>query len=143
MSSQFIGRGEMLAKHILFRLIPCVGVEMQVPVTTLLHGNLFGYDEEIIKHKFDLVVRRWDGQRDIVVEVNYKHKEKAARKASQIFEPMVHEAGMDYCTIDDYDCRSRGLFWRNAKDEHLVVTWDDYRDVMDSLEKAGINPPER
>jgi hypothetical protein len=142
MSNQFIGRGEMLAKHILFRLIPCVVVEMQVNITKLLQG-MEGYDEEILNHNFDLVVRRFDIHRDIVVEVNYKHKEKAAKKSRQIFEPLLTANGYDYCTIDDYDCRKRGLFWRNTKGEHLVVSWDDYRDVIDSLEKAGVNPPEK
>jgi len=131
----------MLAKHILFRLIPCIGVEMQVPITKLF--PMEGYDQEIRNHKFDLVVRRFDIHRDIVVEVNYKHKEKAARKYRQIFAPLMAQYGYDFCTIDDYDCRQRGLFWRNSKGEHLVVTWDDYRDVIDSLEKAGVNPPEK
>jgi len=132
----------MLAKHILFRIIPCVGVEMQVPILKLMPG-LQGYDQEILNHKFDVVVRRFEIHRDIVVEVNYKHKEKAAMKYRLIFAPLLKSNGYDFVTIDDYDCRPRGLFWQNSKGDHMVVTWDDYRDVIDSLEKAGVNPPEK
>jgi len=138
--SQYIGRGEVLAKKILLRLIDCTGIQGQVPIKDLLWGSqLVILDPEILKHKFDWVLRR-NGGKDIVIEVNYKHKEKASRKWRQIFAPLLQQNGFDLLVINDWDCRPRGLFWLNTAGKHLVITWDDFRDVMDALETCGINP---
>jgi len=139
-SDKFIGRGEILTKKVLLRLINCIGIQGQVNLKHIILPEAFEVlDPEIQKHNFDLVLRRTHGK-DLVIEVNYKHKEKAARKSRQIFEPLCISAGYEYVTIDDYDCRKRGIFWLNTAKKHLVITWDDFRDIIDSLEKAGVNP---
>lgn len=140
MSNNFIGRGEILTKKVLLRLINCIGIQGQVNIKHIILPEYYEVlDPEIQNHNFDLVLRRTHGK-DIVIEVNYRHKEKAARKSRQIFEPMVKSAGYEYLTIDDYDCRKRGIFWLSTDKKHLAVTWEDFRDIIDSLEKAGINP---
>ncbi len=141
MSDQkYIGRGEKLTKKILLRLINCIGIQEQVNIKQVVMPEDFEVlDPEVQNHNFDLVLRR-NGGKDIVIEVNYKHKEKAASKARQIFEPLCISAGYEYVTIDDYDCRKRGIFWLNSERKHLVVTWEDFRDLIDSLEKSGVNP---
>jgi len=140
MSERFIGRGEVLTKKILLRLINCIGIQGQVNIKHIVLPEEYEVlDPEIQNHNFDLVLRRTHGK-DIVIEVNYKHKEKAATKSRQIFEPLLISAGYEYVTIDDYDCRKRGIFWLSSERKHLVVTWDDFRDIIDSLEKCGVNP---
>lgn len=134
---QFIGRGEVLSKNILAKLLDCRYIDAQVNIRSLIGWMQYDMlDSEIKKHNFDLVIGR-NRAKDIVVEVNYKHKEKAARKWRQIFVPLLQKAGCDYMTIDDYDCRS--LFKLNSKKEH-ARSWDDERDVIDALEKAGVKP---
>ena len=142
--SQFIGRGELLVKKILFRLVECIGVQGQVPLNSIVLPEDYAIlDQEVKNHKFDLVIRRTH-EKDVVVEVNYKHKEKAARKWRQIFTPLIENAEYDYVTIDEWDCRSSlektlGLFHLNSKKEH-TRSWNDERDVIDALEKAGVQP---
>jgi len=138
--SQYIGRGELLVKKIMLRLINCIGIQGQVNIKHIVLPEEFELlDPEIQNHNFDFVLRRNSGK-DIVIEVNYHHKEKAAKKWRLIFEPLLVSAGYDYLVINDWDCRKHGLFWLNSKHKHLVVTWDDLRDVMDALETCGINP---
>ena len=138
--SDFIGRGEVIASKILFRLVDCVGLQGQVNIQNIILPEDYAIlDQEVKNHNFDFIMRR-TSKPDVVIEINYKHKEKAAKKWSKIFIPLIEKAGYDYMTIDDYDCRKRGLFWLNSKGKHLAITWDDYRDVIDSLETAGINP---
>ena len=98
-------------------------------------------DQEIKNHKFDFVIYR---KTDIIVlEVNYKHGPKAAQKWVDIFIPLLKSSTkfghlkIIPITIDDYDCRS--LFNLNSKKQHKI-TWDDYRDIIDALEKAGVKP---
>jgi len=140
LSSPFIGRGEWLARKILLKLVECVGIQGQVNIRNIILPEDYELlDQEIRNHNFDLVIRRSE-KPDIVVEVNYMHKEKASRKTRQIFEPLVFSAGLEYVNINHWDCRQRGLFWINSKKQHLAITWDDFRDVQDALETAGINP---
>jgi len=137
--SQYVGRGELLSKKILLQLLSCVGIQGQVNIKNIvLPEDYHILDQEIKNHNFDWVVRRTNTP-DIVVEVNYGHKEKAAQKWRQIFVPMIIKAGLLYMTIDDYDCRDKGLFYLNSKKEHKL-SWDDHRDIIDSLEKAEIPP---
>jgi len=137
--SQYIGRGELPSKKILLKLLPCVGIQGQVNIKDVVLPEDYAIlDQEIKNHNFDWVVRRTNLP-DIVIEVNYSHKEKAARKWRQIFVPMIKRAGILYMTIDDYDCRAKGLFYLNSKKEHHI-SWDDYRDIIDSFEKVGISP---
>lgn len=137
--SQYVGRGELLSKKILLKLLPCIGIQGQVNIKdVVLPEDYIILDQEIKNHNFDWVVRRTNTP-DIVVEVNYGHKEKAARKWRLIFVPMIKRAGLLYMTIDDYDCRAKGLFYLDSKKEHKL-SWDDHRDIIDSLEKAEISP---
>lgn len=139
-NSQFIGRGEVIAKKILLKSIDCIGIEGQVNIRKIILPEDYEFiDQEIKNHNFDWVIRRTN-KPDIVVEINYKHKEKAAYKWRNIFIPMITNAGYYHLAINDWDCRPRGLFWLNTKKKHLAVTWDDFRDVQDALETHGINP---
>ena len=139
MSTQFVGRGEELSRNIFWKLLDCEHIVAQVNICFIIDPNEYTLlDTEIQKHNFDFVIRRKQ-HKDIVVEVNYKHKEKASRKWRQIFIPLIIQAGYDYMTIDDYDCREKGIFHLDSKNRHKP-SWDDYRDVIDSLEKAGISP---
>jgi len=79
-------------------------------------------------------------RKSIVVEINYKHKEKAARKWHNVFIPLLINSGFDYLTINDYDCRKRGLFYLDGDQQHEQITWEDFRDVIDALEMAGMAP---
>jgi len=73
----------------------------------------------------------------IIVEVNFKHGEKAARKWLRIFVPLIKKYGRIPVTIDDHDCRH--LFQLDNHRQHRLK-WDDFRDIIDSLEKAGVKP---
>jgi len=138
--SQYIGRGEELAKKILVKLLKPVNVRAQVPLESITLPKEFEIlDPEIKKHKFDFVFFCLD-RRNIVVEVNYKHGTKATKKWHQVFIPLLVNADFDYLTINDYDCRKHGLFWLDGEKTHGGITWEDYRDVIDALEIAGIYP---
>ena len=140
MMSQFIGRGEARSQRIIWKLLSCEEINEQVNITLLIPlSELKCLDPEILQHNFDFVIKRPMGKPAIVVEVNYKHKEKAARKWRQIFAPLLKQSGYEFITIDDYDCRDKGLFYLNSKKEHKI-SWDDYRDIIDALEKGGIFP---
>jgi len=142
---RYIGRGEVLSQKIIWKLLSCVEIYEQVNITKLITlSELKDLDPEILKHNFDFVIKRPMNKPDIVVEVNYGHKEKAAKKWRLIFVPLLKKYGYDFMTIDDYDCRSslpgeKGLFHLNSKKEH-EPSWNDWRDIIDSLEKAGIKP---
>lgn len=137
--SQSVGRGELLSKKILLKLLPCIGIQGQVNIKdVVLPEDYHILDQEIKNHNFDYVMRRTN-KLDIVIEINYGHKEKAAQKWRLIFVPMIKKAGLLYMTVDDYDCRDKGLFYLNSKKEHHI-SWDDHRDIIDSFEKAGISP---
>lgn len=138
--NDFVGRGELIAKKIFLKLINCKGIMAQVGMRfVVLPEDYKILDPEIQKHKFDFVLLLYNAK-NIVVEINYKHKEKAAKKWSNIFVPLLEKAGYDYVTVSDYNCREHGLFWLNSKKEHGNITWDDFRDIIDSLEIAGIAP---
>jgi len=138
--SKYIGRGELIAKKILVKLLKPMNVRAQVSLESLTHANEFAIlDPEIKKHKFDFVFFCLD-RKSIVVEINYHHKEKAARKWNNIFIPLLINSGFDYLAINDYDCRNGGLFWLDKVKKHDVVTWKDFKDVIDALDVAGIKP---
>jgi hypothetical protein len=133
--SQFIGRGENLSIKILLRLFPYSKIESQVPISKVITPEQYhSLDEVYKKHKFDFFI---DINKWLAVEVNYKHGNKAAEKWANVFLPLLKKNGLLGMTIDDYDCRT--LFKLNSKKEHKV-TWDDFRDIIDALEKAGIKP---
>ena len=131
MSEQFIGKGEKLVYKILDNPWGIEGVRPQVNISRVLPKDEFDLlDEEIQKHNFDfLCIRR--NLKHIIVEVNYKHKEKAAQKARQIFKPLLEKYEYDYLTIDDYDCES--IFKPHSK-----PTYKDIIDMTNQFKKAGI-----
>ena len=132
----YIGRGESLAKLILSNLLRNVTIKQQVHVSNLVSKEDYNsLDEVYQKHKFDLVIYRSDTI--IVIEVNYKHGDILCKKWNRIFEPLLRKNKIIPVTIDDYNCRN--LFKLDAKKQHSL-TWDDYRDVIDSLQMANIHP---
>lgn len=141
--SQFIGRGEVLVQQILSRFYPHCDVTTQVPIGELISKLLSDeYGEEFTKHKVDIVADIVNAQaqkQTLVIEVNYKHKEKAAKKWRTTFAPDLTANDKTPVTIDDYDCREKGIFYLNTKKQHQL-SWDDFRDVIDQLEKAGVQP---
>lgn len=145
----FIGRAEKLTERILSRLFLKSEILRQVPISKLITSEDFAeYGEEFANHTCDLVFNVMNSrceQQTLVIEVNYQHKEKAAGKWRRTFEPDIKRAGNFPVTFDNWDCRSsipktKGLFYLNSKNEHGPITWNDFRDVQDQLEKAGVFP---
>ena len=140
--SQFVGRGEKLTERIISRLFRNTEIHRQVPISKLIKNEDFiEYGEEFSKHKCDLVIRVVSASgkiENLVIEVNYKHREKAAKKWSNTFAPDILRNNNYPVTIDDYDTRS--LFKQNSKKQHGPITWTDFRDVIDQLEKAEVEP---
>ena len=130
---QFIGRAEPEVQLILSRLFPKAIIKTQVPITELiLPEEAAVLDQEVLNHKCDLTVQT--GNQYLVVEVNYGHKEKAAIKWSKIFAPSLKRTGKIAVTIDDYDCTH--LFKKGINGH--TMTWDDFHDVINQLQKAGV-----
>lgn len=134
----FIGRAEPEVKFILNRLLAPKIILEQVLLYYLIPKSEYEIlDKEIKQHKFDLVVHKQDGKK-IVVEVNYKHKEKAAKKWRIIFEPMLQKYGHETLTIKDYECES--LFKPLDYSKHKL-SWDDTIDVCNALKLSNISFP--
>jgi hypothetical protein len=132
----FIGRGEIETKRILEALFPKSIVSAQVPIERLIDSNEYSkLDQEIKNHKFDLVV--YNGPNVLVVEVNYKHKEKAAKKWSNIFTNLLIDAHKIPVTIDDYNCE---YLFSDSKRLKQKNPWGSYIDVIRELQRQGINP---
>ncbi|KKN76235.1 hypothetical protein LCGC14_0372610 [marine sediment metagenome] len=140
--SNFIGRGEIRSLDIFNRLFYGISNRQQVNIKEIILAEDYEVlDQEIKNHNFDLVLYPHSKSlgKNTVIEINYKHKEKIAAKLRRVIIPLVVKAGYQYLEVNDWDCRERGLFWLNSKKEH-IVTWDDYRDIIDALETAGIIP---
>lgn len=128
----FIGRAEPEVEHILKKLFD-TRIVSQLPLKSLIPKSVFdSLDEEIQKHKFDLYLY----DQHMVVEVNYKHKEKAARKWRTIFEPLLRKYNIKTLTIHDYECES--LFEPADYSKH-VLSWDDIIDVINALKTQNIS----
>lgn len=135
MSLDFIGRGEVETKKILQALFPKATVSAQVPIGRLIESEDFEQlDEEFQKHKCDLVV--YNGPFIMVVEVNYKHKEKAARKWN-IFEKLLKKAQRIPVTISDYNCE---YLFSDSSRLRKKNPWGSYYDIIRELERQGITP---
>ena len=132
-SVSFIGRAEPEVELILSKLFPKAIIQTQVPITELiLPEEAAVLDQEVLNHKCDMTVQT--GNQYLVVEVNYGHKEKAARKWSEIFGPALKRTHKIPVTIDDYDCThifQKGMYGHK-------MTWMDFTDVINQLEKAGV-----
>lgn len=132
----FIGRGEEEVKNVLQALFPKAKIEAQVPIEKLISSNDYRFlDQEIKNHKFDLVV--YLGRSTLVVEVNYKHKEKAAKKWSNIFVRNLINSGKIPITIDDYNC---DYLFSDSKRLKNNKKWGVFIDVINELERQGIAP---
>lgn len=135
----FIGRAEPEVELILSRLLDAKLIKTQVPLRSLINDSeYFTLNEEVQKHKFDMIIYRHSRDPIIVVEVNYKHKEKAAKKWRTIFEPMLKKYGHETLTINDYECDH--LFKPQDYSKHQL-TWDDTIDVCNALKLSNISFP--
>lgn len=136
MDNPYIGRAEPEVLQILEKIFPGVLIIPQYPIRKLIPWSWYnGLGEETKKHKFDFVVctDSW-----LVIEVNYKHGEKAAKKWRQIFAPMIEELS-NPCTIpvtiDDYECLT---LFKHTKTNHKKLRKSDYEDVINALKTAGV-----
>lgn len=135
--SRFIGRGESRAREILTRLLATQRILGQVPLKEIIpYQDWVILGPEHNQHKFDLVKFN-ENNRHVVIEINYKHGNGAAVKWNEVYKPLLEKYGHIPVTIDDWDCRH--LFQETKKKGH-ADSWDDYRDVIDALEKAGVKP---
>lgn len=133
----FIGRAEPEVEFILTRLLDASLIKTQVPLRSLINDSeYFTLSEEVQKHKFDMIIYRRAKDPILVVEVNYKHKEKAAKKWRTIFEPMLKRYGHQTLTINDYECDH--LFQPQDYSKHKL-SWRDVVDVCYALELSNIS----
>ena len=131
----FIGRGENEVKKILQALFPTADISAQVPIELLIRMKDFEIlDQEFKNHKFDLVL--YNGPNILVIEVNYKHKEKAAKKWSNIFTNLLINSGKIPVTIEDYNCE---FLFSDSKRLKQKNPWGPYLDVIRELARQGIN----
>lgn len=135
-STNFIGRGEVQTKKILQILFPKGIIKTQVPIKLLISNQEYEFlDQEIKNHKFDMVV--YNGTHTLVVEVNYKHREKAARKWRQIFTKLIIDNGLLPVTINDYNCDYLFSDSIILKKKH---PWGAHLDIIRELQAQGITP---
>lgn len=128
--SNFVGRAEHEVKFILNRILNPKIILEQVPLYYLIPKAEYQIlDKEIKQHKFDLAVHKHNGKK-IIVEVNYKHGEKAARKWSEIFVPMLQKQGHETLAIHDYECNY--LFKPQDYSKHKL-TYYDFVDVLNAM----------
>lgn len=128
--TDYIGRAEKEVSFILNRLLDPKIILKQVPLYYLIPKVEYQtLDKEIQQHKFDLAVHKHNGKK-IIVEVNYKHGEKAARKWSEIFVPMLQKQGHETLAIHDYECNY--LFKPQDYSKHKL-TFGDFQDVINAV----------
>lgn len=126
----FVGRGEESAKRILEKLFDYSGVRKQVSLLQLIPyipEEILGTEQR--KHKFDLYV----AAKSLVIEVNFKHGRKAYEKWG-IYKDYVEAAGYKTMVIEANECKH--LF----ESDPANLTWQDYIDVINALDNAGIKP---
>lgn len=129
----FIGRGEEEVQKILQHLFPHSQIKPQVPIENLVCLEEFNLlDIEFQNHKFDLVV--YNGPNILVVEVNYKHKEKADKKWNKVFTNILKNNNKIPVTIDDYNCE---VLFQDQK-KKIKNPWGSYIDVIRELQRQGI-----
>jgi len=134
MVDQFIGRAEKEVKKILYEIYPGILIVEQFPLQKLIPHSLYiTLNEEVQKHKFDLIVYTTT---KLIVEVNYHHGTKATQKWRQIFTPMIEDLQAISVTVDDYECDS---IFRHKVDSTKPLNKADYQDVIIALQLAGIS----
>ena len=125
---------EKESKKILKRLLNPIKIKEQVPLVDLIPYEEYNFfNDEVQKHKFDLLIITETEK--IIVEINYKHKEKAARKWRVIFTPTLERLGYKLLIINDYDCET--LFKPQDYSKHKWSKQDD-QDIINALELAQI-----
>jgi len=131
----FIGRAEKESKQILKKLLNPIEIKEQVPLVDLIpYSEYHFFNEEVQKHNFDLMIITKTLK--IVVEINYKHKEKAARKWRVIFTPTLERLGYKLLVINDYECET--LFKPQDYSKHKWSPQDD-QDIINALKISNIN----
>ena len=121
-------------------ILPCSSILKQVDLFKLIPLKTYEtLDPETQKHKFDLVVSR---EKDVlVIEVNYKHGQKAARKWENIFTPHLKAStalGLKKIipvAINDWDCES---LFKHEKNSTKPIRITDILDVCNALKTAGV-----
>ena len=140
----YIGRSERLAEAIINILLPGITLHGQVPIKNIVSAeDLKHLADDLNKHKFDFIGYIGDNI-TLGIEINYKHGERAAIKWTH-YSKLLRKYHITPVTINDYDCRSslpkqKGLFRLNSRKKH-EQSWNDFRDVIDALEMAGVQPP--
>jgi len=135
--TDFIGRAESEVESILTQLLYPELIRTQVPLSVVIGtaGEYELLDKEIKQHKFDMVVYR-ENQSKLIVEVNYKHGEKAAKKWRNIFDPLLKKYGYEILLIHDYECDY--LFKPQDYTKHKS-SWNDVIDVCNALKMCEIS----
>lgn len=134
--TDFIGRAETEVQSILTNLLSPQLIRTQVPLFTVIGADEYELlDKEIKQHKFDMMVYRGH-QPKVIVEVNYKHGEKAAKKWREIFDPMLKKYGYEILLIHDYECDY--LFKPQDYTKHKS-SWNDVIDVCIALKLCQIS----
>jgi len=137
LDNKFIGRAEPEVFKILKKVFPNTLIIPQFPLRKLIPYSWYNeLDEEVQKHKFDFIVYTKDL---LVIEVNYKHGEKAAKKWRQIFAPMIKKLknpGAIPVTINDYECLT---LFKHTKTNHTKLRKSDYTDVINALKLEGVS----
>lgn len=137
-SNQFIGKGEVLTGEFLKILFPNYSVIPQFPIRRIFFRDLLGWNilsTEVQKHNFDFLVSNTELKKYYAIEVNYKHKEKAAKKWRNIFVPILLKNGIIPVAINDYDCKR--LFKSITKLEHYAEALDDIITAIRIAEKEN------
>jgi len=130
----FIGRAEKESKKILKKLLNPIEIKEQVLLVDLIpYYEYQFFNDEVQKHKFDLLIIT--KTQKIVTEINYKHKEKAARKWHLIFTPTLERLGYTLLVINDYECET--LFKPQNYSKHKWSPQDD-QDIINALKTSGI-----
>lgn len=136
LDNPYIGRAEPEVFQILSEIYPDTLIIPQHPIQKLIPYSWYnGLSQENKQHKFDFVVFT---KTLLVVEVNFKHKEKAAIKWRRIFAPMIEELTNPKAIpvpIKDYE--SLTLF-KHTKTNHKPLIKQDYQDVLMALKMAGV-----
>lgn len=140
LESNYIGRAEPQVKTILESILQPEKIFPQQPLKKLISAEDFErFDEIIQKHKFDFMILR---KNDIlVVEVNYKHHNVAAKRWLDIFVPYL-EASRVFgdkriipVAINDWDCNS---LFKHKRDSTNQIRITDVIDVCNALYTSGV-----
>lgn len=132
----FIGRGEREVEKILKELLPKARIIPQMSIAYVIDRSEYDkLDQEFKNHNCDFVLII--GSTKYVIEVNYKHGEKAAQKWSEIFAPLIKQAGNIPVTIEDYNCE---VLFSDSSRLKKKMPWGPHIDIIRELERNHIGP---